>query len=64
LRGAFLIQADLSGADLSGADLSGADLSGADLSGADLSGAIVIAGQWEKAKSLKGATMPDGQTHS
>lgn len=48
------------GADLSGADLSEADLSEADLTGAYLKDAIVTLEQLKKAKSLEGATMPDG----
>jgi uncharacterized protein YjbI with pentapeptide repeats len=63
LRGAHLSEADLSGARLNGADLSGVDLSGADLSGAHLSDASVTPEQLAKAKSLKGATMPDGSIH-
>jgi len=64
LRGADLNLANLSGAYLGGADLSGADLSGADLSGADLSGAKgTTTEQLDKAKSLQGATMPDGTKH-
>ena len=68
LSGAFLGCSNLGGdhyvcADLSGADLSGADLSGADLSSADLSGARVTNEQLQQAKSLKGATMPDGSIH-
>jgi uncharacterized protein YjbI with pentapeptide repeats len=59
---------DLSGTDLSGANLSGANLSGCtfvgtDLSGANLSGAKVITEQFDTAKSLQGATMPDGSRH-
>jgi len=43
-----------------------ADLSGADLSGANLRGAQGITNEEleEQAKSLKGATMPDGKIHS
>jgi len=40
-----------------------ADLSGADLSAANLAGAIVTDEQLAQAKSLKGATMPDGTVH-
>jgi uncharacterized protein YjbI with pentapeptide repeats len=36
---------------------------GADLSGTDLRGAIVTDEQLAQAKSLKGATMPDGTVH-
>ncbi len=51
--------------ELSKADLSGANLSGANLRGANLSGAIgTTPEQLIKAKSLKGATMPDGSIHS
>jgi hypothetical protein len=68
----YLMATHLSRADLSGADLSGANLSGADLSGARLQGAYLVqadlseaagwtAEQLDQAKSLKGATMPDGQ---
>ncbi len=73
LREAYLLGADLSGANLLGADLSQAilgvaDLSQADLiranlSDADLSGAKVTEEQLKTAKSLKGATMPDGSKH-
>src|SRR5260370_642222 len=79
LSQATLYKADLSGADLSRAGLSYADLSGAilgeailgeailseaDLRGADLRGAIVTSEQLETAKSLQGATMPDGSKYS
>ena len=60
---ADLFAADLSGADLSFADLSDANLFTADLSGADLSGATVTQEQLAQAKSLQGATMPDGSKH-
>ena len=68
LNGAALSKAYLGGADLSGADLRGATmydtkLIGANLSGADLNGAKVTPEQLSKAKSLKGATMPDGSIH-
>jgi uncharacterized protein YjbI with pentapeptide repeats len=39
------------------------DLSETDLSGANLFGAEMSTGQLDKAKSLKGATMPDGSIH-
>lgn len=67
--GANLYANDLSGADLRKADLresclAHADLSGANLSGADLKDAIgVTEEQLKTAKSLKGATMPDGSIH-
>src|SRR5215217_7699846 len=53
---------DLYGAPLSETDLSSANLSGATLGGANLSGAVVTKEQLREAKSLEGATMPDGQT--
>lgn len=63
LREVNLIGASLNGAILSETDLRGADLSGADLQDANLSRATITPKQVEKAKSLKGATMPDGSTH-
>jgi uncharacterized protein YjbI with pentapeptide repeats len=79
LSGADLSGAEqlLSGADLSGVDLSNADLRSAllpprglpdvDLSGADLTGAdtlfITPKKLAQQAKSLKGATMPNGQKY-
>jgi uncharacterized protein YjbI with pentapeptide repeats len=59
---------DLSGVDLrfinlSGANLSHTNLSGANLSGANLSHAKVTNEQLAQAKSLKGATMPNGSIH-
>ena len=45
---------------LSGADLSGVNLSGADFREANLYGAKVTEEQLKLARSLKGATMPDG----
>lgn len=60
---AILIGTNLSDTDLSGTNLIGANLTDADLSGANLSGAKVTQGQLSKAKSLKGATMPDGSIH-
>ena len=70
LEGAHLQRKDelgLRGADLSGADLSGTDLSGAMLREANLRRATLLAATgWTKeqlsaARSLEGATMPDGQ---
>jgi len=63
LSGANLSKADLSVAYLGEADLSEADLSGANLSGTDLSKAKISTDQLATAKSLKGATMPDGTIH-
>jgi hypothetical protein len=63
LSGANLRDANLRDANLRDANLSGADLSGADLSGAILVGAIVTNKQLAEAKSLAGATMPDGTKH-
>ena len=70
LSGANLNQANLSGAYLSEAylteaNLKGADLSGADLSGVDLNGATGVTTEEleRQAKSLKCATMPNGQKY-
>lgn len=78
LMGCRLSEADLSGADLggvnlnvgylaganlSGAKLGGAKLVGADLSRADLSGTEITQTELDMAKSLEGATMPDGTKH-
>lgn len=65
LGGADLRNANLRAAILEGADLSGADLSHADLSHADLSGATGMTGDTleRQARSLAGATMPDGTEH-
>jgi uncharacterized membrane protein len=78
LTGADLNSIDLEGADLRGADLRDANLShtylhrahleGANLQGADLRGAVltdakVIDDQLVEARSLEGATMPNGQTY-
>jgi uncharacterized protein YjbI with pentapeptide repeats len=60
---ATLPDVDLSGAKLRGAVLTGADLSGADLSDADLTNALVAEEQLYQAKSLEGATMPNGQKY-
>jgi uncharacterized protein YjbI with pentapeptide repeats len=65
LIGAVLSGAKLSRTDLSGATLNEANLSEAGLSGANLSGAWGW-GLYERlsaAKSLKGATMPNGQKY-
>jgi uncharacterized protein YjbI with pentapeptide repeats len=69
LRGAFLMESNMQEADLFCANLSDAflqatNLQGANLSGANLSGAKVTDIQLAKAKSIKGATMPDGSIHS
>jgi uncharacterized protein YjbI with pentapeptide repeats len=58
-----LSQADLSNANLSEANLSNADLRGANLTDAVLSGAKVTDEQLAEAKSLEGATMPNGQKY-
>lgn len=73
VHGADLREANLSGADLTNADLRGASLLGAnltntkltntDLTNTDLTDAQVTEEQLEAAKSLKGATMPNGQKH-
>jgi hypothetical protein len=60
-----LTGADLQGVDLGGsADLRGANLQGANLQGADLQEAKVTDEWWlPDARSLQGATMPDGSKH-
>jgi uncharacterized protein YjbI with pentapeptide repeats len=68
LQGAWLDEANLEGTNLENADLRNADLRKADLSkafleGANLEGAKVTTEQLEKAKSLQGATMPNGSIH-
>lgn len=63
LRDANLRDVLLNGADLSGAMLLGANLSGAIIDEANLNEAKVTPEQLAKAKSLKGATMPDGSIH-
>jgi uncharacterized protein YjbI with pentapeptide repeats len=71
LSGALLQEADLSDAqllkaNLRRADLSNADLSKADLSNADLAGAKGITSEElveQQARSLEGATMPNGQKY-
>jgi uncharacterized protein YjbI with pentapeptide repeats len=60
---ATLPDVDLSDSELRGAVLTGADLSGTDLSGADLTNALVTEEQLYQAKSLNGATMPNGQKY-
>jgi len=62
---ASLVDANLSEADLSEANLRGANLVEADLSGANLTGARGITNEElkQKAKSLEGATMPNGQKY-
>ncbi len=74
LSGAFLLgallswanlsEANLSKANLVGANLSGATLNGANPSGANLSGAKLTTDQLAKARSLEGATLPDGSKHT
>jgi len=60
---ARFIGADLRDSQFFGTNLSEADLTGAGLTGADFSGTNVTLKQLEKAKSLQGATMPDGSKH-
>ncbi len=66
LHGARLFGADLQGARLFMADLQGAKLIGASLDGANLKDAtgITIEELEKQAKSLEGATMPDGSIHA
>jgi uncharacterized protein YjbI with pentapeptide repeats len=65
LNPALLSGADLSGADLRYADLGGANLAQADLSGTDLREAEGVTRDLleQEAKSVEGATMPDGSKH-
>jgi uncharacterized protein YjbI with pentapeptide repeats len=64
LGGAYLLAANLSDADLSGAHLRGAHLNGAHLRGADLSGVEGVTNeQLSAARTLEGATMPNGQKY-
>jgi len=63
MEGADLSEAKLIHTNLSKGDLSKVNLSRADLTDADLTGAIVTNEQLATAKSLKGATMPDGTIH-
>ena len=60
---AKLQEAELKEADLRGSHLGDAKLDGANLEGANLQGATVTDEQLAKARSLKGATMPDGTIH-
>jgi uncharacterized protein YjbI with pentapeptide repeats len=59
LQGATLIDADLSGANLQSADLQGADFTNANLASAR----EVTDEQLDAARSLQGATMPNGQKY-
>jgi uncharacterized protein YjbI with pentapeptide repeats len=68
LREAILSEADLTNADLRGstligADLTNTDLTNTDLTNTDLTDAQVTEEQLEAAKSLAGATMPNGQKY-
>jgi uncharacterized protein YjbI with pentapeptide repeats/cell division protein FtsB len=63
LNFANLKNARLRNANLSGAALGNANLSGANLSGAVLEGANVTDKRLDQAKSLEGATMPNGQKY-
>ena len=64
LREAILVKATLIEADLRGAKLWGAKLWGTNLSEANLKDAPhITTEQLNRAKSLKGATMPDGDIH-
>jgi hypothetical protein len=63
LRKASLYKAILIGTKLQGADLREADLREAEQSRANLKGAKITPEQLDQAKSLQGATMPDGSIH-
>ena len=60
LSGTNLRGADLRRANLRRCDLTGVNLQDADLSEADLTAALVAQEQLDQAKSLAGATLPDG----
>jgi uncharacterized protein YjbI with pentapeptide repeats len=64
LSRANLSEADLSEANLFMAELDEANLKDANLNGADLTFAVITTEQLDKAKSLQGATMPDGSKHA
>lgn len=67
---ATLVFTNLSGANLTGANLQASDMHNANLSGANLAGANlkdvigITSAQLAKAKSLRGAIMPDGSKHA
>jgi uncharacterized protein YjbI with pentapeptide repeats len=65
MSGANLRKADLSGANLNGAELGGAKLEQADLTKTDLEKVEGITAQslHQQARSLAGATMPNGQKY-
>lgn len=59
-----LANTNLAGADLHGSDMRDTDLTGANLSGANLKDVTELTNaQLAKARSLTGATMPDGSLH-
>lgn len=63
LKDAKMERANLESSNLQNANLEGANLESANLQDANLKGAIVTNEQLTKAKSLKGAIMPDGTKH-
>lgn len=63
LSGVNLNVSDMVGANLRGAKLDGAKLIGANLRQADLSGTRLNGTELQQAKSLEGATLPDGTRH-
>ncbi|MFN8492380.1 MAG: pentapeptide repeat-containing protein [Caldilineaceae bacterium] len=63
LQGTNLQGADLRRANLHRADLTNVNLRDADLSDANLTGARVSQNQLDQAKSLTGATLPDGTVY-
>lgn len=65
LAGSNLTEANLTGASLIGANLTGASLAGTNLTGANLRAAVgTTRQQLAQAKSLHGATMPDGSIYT
>jgi uncharacterized protein YjbI with pentapeptide repeats len=63
LREADLVDAKLNGSNLRGAILTGAHFTSANFEGVDLSVALVTTEQVQNAKSLEGATIPNGQKY-
>lgn len=60
-----LANSNLTGADLHGSDMRNTDLTGANLSGANLKDVTELSNaQLARARSLAGATMPDGTLHA
>ena len=63
LQNSIFRNAVLNSSELINTDLRGADLRGAYLADADLTGALVTKSQLDSARTLSGATLPDGKKH-